>query len=268
VRRGREGVYAAAVALSSLTARSGSRRLPVLLAAAALASGLAACGSDDGGDDASTSTAASAATQTAPASTTAPAATTAEAAAAPACKSVDAPDPRTDEPDLPKPRPSRISGRWTVTMRTNCGDFTIRLDTKRQPKTSASFKSLVTGKFYDGLTFHRIAEGFVIQGGDPQGTGTGGPGYSVRETPPNDAAYTRGVVAMAKTGSEPAGTSGSQFFVVTGEDAGLNPDYAIVGRITKGMDTIDAISAVGSTGPPNDEAAEPVVIQRATAARG
>jgi cyclophilin family peptidyl-prolyl cis-trans isomerase len=247
------------VALSSLTVRSRARRLPVLLAAAALASGLAACGSDDAGDEASASTAAS---------TTAPAGTTTEAAP-PTCTAVDAPEPRTDEPDLPKPRPSRLRGRWLVTLQTNCGDITIRLDTKRQPKTSASFKSLVTAKFYDGLTFHRVTQGFVIQGGDPQGTGTGGPGYAVRETPPNDAAYTRGVVAMAKTANESAGTSGSQFFIVTGEDAGLQPDYAIVGRVTDGMESVDAISAYGWSGVPNDEvAAKPIVIAHATAARG
>jgi cyclophilin family peptidyl-prolyl cis-trans isomerase len=249
------------------TARPGARRVSLLLATAVLVPGLAACGGDD---DTATSTAASstAATDTTTATTeAAPPATSTEEQAAAGCRTVKAPKPRTDEPDLPKPRPARLKGAWDVTMATNCGSFTIRLDTKRQPKTAASFKSLVAGKFYDGLTFHRIAQGFVIQGGDPLGTGVGGPGYSVRETPPADAAYTRGVVAMAKAGDEPAGTSGSQFFVVTGDDTGLTPDYAIVGKVTKGMDTIDAISAVGSSGPPNDEALQPVVIDRATAVR-
>nr|WP_246851986.1 peptidylprolyl isomerase [Patulibacter sp. SYSU D01012] len=151
-------------------------------------------------------------------------------------------------------------------MATNCGSFTIRLDTKRQPRTSASFVSLTKAGFFDGLTFHRISPGFVIQGGDPAGDGTGGPGYSVRETPPKDAAYTRGVVAMAKTGAEKAGTSGSQFFVVTGEDAGLPPDYAIVGKVTRGMDAVDRIAeqGTGADGPP----ATPIVIQKAIASAG
>jgi cyclophilin family peptidyl-prolyl cis-trans isomerase len=252
------------VATRIRTARPGARRVSLLLATAVLVPGLAACG----GDDDTTSTAASTEATTTATTEAAPPPTSTEEAAAPGCQEVKAPEPRADEPALPKPRPARLKGTWDVTVATNCGSFTVRLDTKRQPKTAASFKSLVAGKFYDGLTFHRIAQGFVIQGGDPLGTGIGGPGYSVRETPPSDAEYTRGVVAMAKAGDEPAGTSGSQFFVVTGDDTGLTPDYAIVGQVTKGMDTVDAISAVGSSGPPNDTPLAPVVIERATAEKG
>ena len=127
---------------------------------------------------------------------------------------------------------------------TNCGEFEITLDPKRAPKTGGSFASLVGKRFYDGLTFHRIVPGFVIQGGDPDGTGGGGPGYSVTETPPADLTYTKGVVAMAKTATDPAGTSGSQFFVVTGEDAGLPPEYALLGKITKGQEVVDKIGVV------------------------
>ena len=83
--------------------------------------------------------------------------------------------------------------------------------------------------------------GFVIQGGDPAGDGTGGPGYSVVEAPPADLAYTKGVVAMAKTAVEDPGTSGSQFFVVTGEDAQLPPEYALLGKVTEGQDVVDLI---------------------------
>ncbi len=101
-------------------------------------------------------------------------------------------------------------------METSCGSFTIRLDQKTAPNTAASFASLTEKGFYDGTVFHRIVPGFVIQGGDPTGTGTGGPGYSVVDKPPENAKYTRGVVAMAKTGDEPPGTAGSQFYVVTG----------------------------------------------------
>lgn len=242
-----------------------ARRLPVLLTAAALTTGLAACG---GGDDASTTTAADGGGEAASTATTGTtdATTTTTGGDEAVCREVAAPEPRSGAADAPRPKPARISGTWTVDVDTNCGAFTIRLDTKRQPRTSASFVSLVKAKFFDGLTFHRISPGFVIQGGDPSGDGSGGPGYSVTETPPKDAAYTRGVVAMAKTGAEKAGTSGSQFFVVTGEDAGLPPDYAIVGKVTKGLDAVDRISeqATAADGPP----AMPIVISKATASEG
>ena len=83
----------------------------------------------------------------------------------------------------------------------------------------------------------------MIQGGDPAGDGTGGPGFSVVEAPPQDLTYTKGVVAMAKTATEAPGTSGSQFFVVTGEDAQLPPEYALLGKVTQGQDVVDQIGA-------------------------
>ena len=132
-----------------------------------------------------------------------------------------------------------------MTLDTSCGPFTIRLDQKTAPNTAASFASLTRKGFYDGTVFHRIVPGFVIQGGDPTGTGTGGPGYSVVDEPPGDAAYTRGVVAMAKTGDEPPGTAGSQFYVVTGQDAGLPPEYALLGKVVKGMDVAMKIDSLG-----------------------
>ncbi len=235
----------------------------------ALVPALAACGGDDDASTtASTTTEATATTTDAEPEAPADEQADDDASSVEGCTTVDAPEPSGEEPSLPKPDPARLSGRYTVTMTTNCGPIEIRLDTKRQPKTAASFYSLVRAKFYDGLTFHRLADGFVIQGGDPLGSGMGGPGYSIEETPPADAAYTRGVVAMAKTGAEPPGTSGSQFFIVTGEDTGLPPDYAIVGEVTSGMDTVERIAAIGSSGPPADTPLEPVVIERATAKKG
>jgi cyclophilin family peptidyl-prolyl cis-trans isomerase len=124
---------------------------------------------------------------------------------------------------------------YTVDVRTNLGSFAFGLDVKDSLCTTSSFASLVRKKFFDGTRFHRIVPGFVIQGGDPTGTGEGGPGYTVVDVPPRDARYTRGVVAMAKTSAEPPGTSGSQFFIVTGADAGLTPDYALLGKVTKGL---------------------------------
>src|SRR5689334_14684427 len=104
---------------------------------------------------------------------------------------------------------------YDVELKTNKGAFTITLDQKQSPNATASFVALAEKGFFDGTKFHRIVPGFVIQGGDPTGTGTGGPGYSTVDTPPQDAQYTKGVVAMAKTAADPAGTAGSQFFVVT-----------------------------------------------------
>jgi cyclophilin family peptidyl-prolyl cis-trans isomerase len=133
----------------------------------------------------------------------------------------------------------------TVVVRTSQGSFTIRLDVQNSPCTSSSFASLVRRKFFDGTTFHRIVPGFVIQGGDPTASGTGGPGYTVVEAPPQNALYTRGVVAMAKSQDEPPGASGSQFFVVTGDNIGLPPDYAILGAVTKGLPVVLKIGKLG-----------------------
>src|ERR671921_652474 len=144
---------------------------------------------------------------------------------------------------LPRDKPA------TLVMTTNCGEIDIALDVKRAPRTASSVAYLVRKGFYDGLSFHRIAKlptggDFVIQGGDPTGTGNGGPGYSVREKPPSGLRYSRGIVAMAKTEIEPAGTSGSQFFIVTAEDAGLPADYALLGKVVKGGDVVSKIAAV------------------------
>jgi peptidyl-prolyl cis-trans isomerase B (cyclophilin B) len=191
----------------------------------------------------------------------APAATeTAEPAQTAGCEKVPAPKPGS-EPNLPKPTQELTAGKtYVARVLTNCGEFEITLDPKQAPRTGGSFASLVAKRFYDGLSFHRIVAGFVIQGGDPKGDGSGGPGYSVTEKPPGDLTYGKGVVAMAKTATDPAGTSGSQFFVVTGEDAGLPPDYAYLGKITKGQEVVDKIGvlAVG----PDEAPTEPVVIRQ------
>jgi peptidyl-prolyl cis-trans isomerase B (cyclophilin B) len=116
--------------------------------------------------------------------------------------------------------------------------------------------------FFDGTIFHRIVPGFVIQGGDPTGTGTGGPGYSTVDVPPSDARYTKGVVAMAKAGNEPPGTAGSQFFVVTAEDARLPPEYALLGKVTSGMDVVEKIGTLGD--PQTEQPTKRIVIEKAT----
>jgi peptidyl-prolyl cis-trans isomerase B (cyclophilin B) len=160
---------------------------------------------------------------------------------------------------LAKPK-LELDAKTTYVARvvTNCGEFEITLDAKRAPRTGGSFVTLARKGFFDGLSFHRVVPGFVIQGGDPNGDGSGGPGYSVVEAPPEDLTYRKGVVAMVKTATEPAGTSGSQFFVVTGEDAGLPPEYALLGKVTKGQDVVDRI---GVTQTADEKPVAPVVIR-------
>ena len=154
-----------------------------------------------------------------------------------------------------------------VIFETSCGSFTVSFD-DRAPKTAASFQYLAEQGFFDDTIFHRVVPGFVIQGGDPLGTdpnraGTGGPGYRVDEKPPSDLSYTKGIVAMAKSQAEPPGRSGSQFYVVTGADAGLPSRLRARRQVTDGMDIVEAIDALGTPGadgPPS----MPVVIDSAT----
>jgi peptidyl-prolyl cis-trans isomerase B (cyclophilin B) len=175
------------------------------------------------------------------------------------CQAVSDPGPK-DVGKLAKPKEKLSASKtYVATVTTNCGDFEITLDSKRAPKTGGSFKYLADKGFFDNTKFHRVEGDFVIQGGDPNGDGTGGPGYSIVETPPSDLKYTRGVVAMAKTEIEASGTSGSQFFVVTAEDTPLPPDYALLGKVSKGQETIDKIAAVPVNG---STPIDPVVIRQ------
>ena len=149
---------------------------------------------------------------------------------------------------------------YTVNVLTNLGSFDIRLDVEDSPCTTSSYAALVRRHFFDGTRFHRIVPGFVIQGGDPTGTGRGGPGYTVVDRPPSNSLYTEGVVAMAKAPDEPAGASGSQFFVVTAHNAGLTPDYAILGVVTKGLGVVKRIGRLGD--PATEKPTQRVVVLR------
>ena len=175
------------------------------------------------------------------------------------CDAAEDPGPK-DTGKIAKPK-ERLSASKTyvATVSTNCGDFEITLDSKRAPKTGGSFKYLADKGFFDNTKFHRVEGDFVIQGGDPKGDGSGGPGYSVVEKPPSDLSYSRGVVAMAKTELDPPGTSGSQFFVVTAEDTPLPPDYALLGTVTKGMD--DTVQKIASVPVNGSTPVDPVVIK-------
>ena len=174
----------------------------------------------------------------------------------PGCAPAAKPKPK--QVHLARPA-TRLQGPTTATVETSCGSFEIALDVARAPLTSASFAYQARQGVYDDTLFHRIVPGFVVQGGDPTGTGSGGPGYFVDEPPPQDLSYTRGIVAMAKSSVEPPGRSGSQFFVVMEPDAGLTPDYALLGRVTRGFDVLQRIESLGTApGQPK----EPVVIRR------
>lgn len=185
--------------------------------------------------------------------------TSAEVRAA-GCPKVKTPKPRSESRKPPK-KPLDAHRTWTATLKTSCGSFTIRLDVKDSPHTTASFVSLARSHYFDNTIFHRIVPGFVIQGGDPTQSGEGGPGYTTVEKPPAGTRYVHGTVAMAKTPSQPAGAAGSQFFVVTARNAGLPAVYALLGHVVKGIRVVDRI---GTLGDANQQPIEPVVIEKAT----
>ena len=177
------------------------------------------------------------------------------------CQDVDAPDPRDPEMREAPTEPLAEGTSYALVFDTSCGSFTVALDTELAPNTAPSLVALAEDGYFDDTIMHRVVPGFVVQGGDPTQSGGGGPGYSTVDAPPADAAYTKGVVAMAKTQTEAPGTSGSQFFVVTGADTGLPPDYAIVGEVTEGIETIERMDALGvGDGPPS----QPIVVTSVT----
>jgi peptidyl-prolyl cis-trans isomerase B (cyclophilin B) len=174
------------------------------------------------------------------------------------CEEVEAPEPKPEGGQAPPGGPLEGDG-YALTVETNCGSFVVTLDLESAPRTAASLVKLAEKGYFDDTTFHRIVPGFVIQGGDPTATGSGGPGYTTVDPPPASARYTKGVVAMAKTGQDPPGTAGSQFFVVTGDDIGLPPEYAIVGRVTEGLDVVEQIGRLGNRA--TEKPTQPIVIR-------
>jgi cyclophilin family peptidyl-prolyl cis-trans isomerase len=152
------------------------------------------------------------------------------------------------------------SKRYTATMSTSMGDMVIALDAERAPKTVNNFVFLALHHYFDGIIFHRIINGFVCQGGDPTGTGTGSPGYRFDDELPRPGQYEIGSVAMANAGPN---TNGSQFFLISGPSgAALPPQYSLFGKIVKGLDVLDAMQRV-PTGR-NDRPHDDVVINSVT----
>ena len=142
-------------------------------------------------------------------------------------------------------------------LHTNHGAIELELHDADAPKTVENFKKLARDGFYDGVIFHRVIPDFMIQGGDPTGTGSGGPGYQF-EDEFNEHGVVRGALAMANAGPN---TNGSQFFIVTADDCSwLNGKHTVFGRVVSGMDVVDAISAVDRDS--SDRPKEPVTIER------
>jgi cyclophilin family peptidyl-prolyl cis-trans isomerase len=153
------------------------------------------------------------------------------------------------------PAPMAAGTKQVVTIETAKGPIQVTVEADLGPLAAGNFVALASCGFYDGLVFHRVVPGFVIQGGDPTGTGSGGPGYEFADDPVT-VPYARGVIAMANSGPD---TNGSQFFVVLA-DSGLAPNYSVFGRVTSGMDAVDAIAAAADAEKPTN----PVVMTKVT----
>jgi peptidyl-prolyl cis-trans isomerase B (cyclophilin B) len=154
-------------------------------------------------------------------------------------------------------------GDYSIEFRTTHGSFTIAIDEELAPCNGNSMLQLASDGYFNGIAFHRIVPGFVIQAGQSTKTPDGGPGYTTVDLPPPDTKYAKGVVAMAKTPVDPPGTGGSQFFVVTGDDVTLPPEYAPIGTVAEGMPVVDKIGKLGdeTTQAPTER----IVIEQATA---
>jgi cyclophilin family peptidyl-prolyl cis-trans isomerase len=161
--------------------------------------------------------------------------------------------------DSPPAMEIDTSKRYTAEMVTSHGTMKLALDPAAAPKTVNSFVFLARQGFYDGVIFHRIIPGFVLQGGDPTGTGTGGPGYKYEDELPAPGRYELGSLAMANAGPN---TNGSQFFVISGPDGmRLPPQYSLFGKVVSGLDVVQKIDALGSrSGQPSER----VVIESVT----
>jgi peptidylprolyl isomerase len=150
--------------------------------------------------------------------------------------------------------------RYTATVSTSLGDMVIALDALAAPATVNNFVFLALNHYYDGVIFHRIIKNFMCQGGDPTGSGRGGPGYRFADELPKAGAYQIGSVAMANAGPN---TNGSQFFIVSGPDgAGLPPLYSLFGQVVTGLDVLEAMQSVDTD--PQDRPREDVVINSVT----
>ena len=178
----------------------------------------------------------------------------------PQAPATDGSSPKTQRFDGPPPMVIDPEKTYTATMVTSMGELTIALDPIGAPKTVNNFVFLARYRYYEGVIFHRIIQGFMCQGGDPDGRGTGGPGYKFDDELPKPGRYEVGSIAMANSGPN---TNGSQFFLISGRSGvGLPPSYSLFGKIVKGLDVLDAMEKVKTGG--GDRPATPVVIESVT----
>lgn len=163
----------------------------------------------------------------------------------------------------PTMTPIDVNKTYTARLETSVGDIVIDLTAKETPKTVGNFVNLARTGFYDNTIFHRVIDGFMIQGGDPKGNGTGGPGYKFDDEP-FEGSYTRGTVAMANSGPN---TNGSQFFIMHADEA-LPPAYVIFGKVSEGMEVVDKIATAATIqdGRENSRPVDPVVVKKVTIA--
>jgi len=171
---------------------------------------------------------------------------------APQVPATDGSSPKTQRFDGAPPMIIDPAKRYTAEVTTSKGNLTIALDPVAAPKTVNNFVFLARWHYYDGIVFHRIIPGFMCQGGDPEGTGRGGPGYRFDDELPAPGRYEIGSLAMANAGPN---TNGSQFFIVSGRDGvSLAPNYSLFGKVVKGLEVLSAIEAVGSrSGTPSED---------------
>jgi len=160
------------------------------------------------------------------------------------CPPADGSAERKERFDGPPPMCIDLTKRYSAVMATSKGTITFALDAVAAPRTVNNFVVLARYHYYDGVVFHRIIPGFVCQGGDPTGTGTGGPGYRFEDELPRPGRYEIGSLAMANAGPD---TNGSQFFIISGSDgARLDPNYSLFGKAVAGLDVVAAIEAAGT----------------------
>lgn len=167
------------------------------------------------------------------------------AAVKPTCPPANGSTHRQTQFTGPPPMCINPADNYSANVVTDVGSFTIKLDSKSAPESVNNFVFLSRWHYYDGVVFHRVIPGFVVQGGDPTGTGSGGPGYTIPDEYPKAGAYKLGSVAMANTGSPHSG--GSQFYIVTGaKGESLPPKYSLFGQVASGMDVVQKIDSDGS----------------------
>ncbi len=176
------------------------------------------------------------------------------------CPAEDGSSPKKRRFDAPPPMCIDPKRRYTAEMVTSKGTMVIALDAVAAPRTVNNFVVLARYHYFDGIAFHRVIPGFVLQGGDPEGSGRGGPGYRFDDELPKAGRYELGALAMANSGPN---TNGSQFFVISGPDGmRLPPLYSLFGKVVKGLDVVQAIDAVGTPGAGKPK--ERVVIESVT----